>query len=392
MMQSLSEHTSITALLCLRMPEDGQLKPLSQREFRALCHIMESGGKLLSDIITLPEATLLALFHKNVDIARRVIALRRRSAAINELITSWLQRGIWILGDQDQFFPRRLKHRLATSCPPLLFGFGSCEGLDSGGLCIVGSRRSSPEALIFSEKLAERCADENITVISSDMRGVDRMAIQTVLANQGQVKMVLSDRLEKAIEHPRYESAIDNGRMTFITPFAPNVGFSIGNAIRANRYQYALSDITVVAETRRTGGVWKGAEENRKKKWVPAFVRHSDDIPPGNRALMHLGLQPVSFEDIADAENLQRFFLDHQDHGFKRQGEQNNFVEINNSSLFRLFMRQLKTFAVNIRTEAEIAEYFGLEQMQVQAWLRRGEAIGKVRKQKGRDTGWIFQK
>ena len=67
-------------------------------------------------------------------------------------------------------------------------------------------------------------------------------------------------------------------------------------------------------------------------------------------------------------------------------------MEINNSSLFRLFMRQLKTFAVNIRTEAEIAEYFGLEQMQVQAWLRRGEAIGKVRKQKGRDTGWIFQK
>jgi len=55
-------------------------------------------------------------------------------------------------------------------------------------------------------------------------------------------------------------------------------------------------------------------------------------------------------------------------------------------------MKQLKTFAANNRTEAEIAEYFGLEQMQVQAWLRRGEAIGKVRKQKGRDTGWIFQK
>ena len=68
------------------------------------------------------------------------------------------------------------------------------EYLDQGGVCIVGSRDSSKSALNFSATLGCRCAREGMTVISSDMRGVDREAVSSVLNRSGRVVIVLSDK------------------------------------------------------------------------------------------------------------------------------------------------------------------------------------------------------
>ena len=66
---------------------------------------------------------------------------------------NWLlQNGIWVIGERDKEYPSRLLHRLKTSRPPLLFGAGPPDLLNSGGICIVGSRNSPETALNFSSK------------------------------------------------------------------------------------------------------------------------------------------------------------------------------------------------------------------------------------------------
>ena len=88
----------------------------------------------------------------------------------------------------------KLIQRLKKARSPLLFGAGPLDNLDRGGICIVGSRDSPKTALSFSANLGDRCANEGLTVISSDMRGVDREAVTSALEKSGRVIVVLSDR------------------------------------------------------------------------------------------------------------------------------------------------------------------------------------------------------
>ncbi|NUN94341.1 MAG: DNA-processing protein DprA, partial [Verrucomicrobiae bacterium] len=115
-----------------------------------------------------------------------------------------------------------------------------------------------------------RAASEDLVVISSDMRGIDREAISAALAAGGRTVCVLSDSLEKAVVSKRYREPLAAGRATLVTPFTPDTRFTVANAMRANRYQYGLSDAAIIVESRQTGGIWSGADENRKHGWVPA--------------------------------------------------------------------------------------------------------------------------
>ena len=95
------------------------------------------------------------------------------------------------------------------------------------------------------------------------MRGVDREAIGAAGAVGGNIVCVLSDSLEKAVAARRHRKLMEQGNLMVVTPFSPDTRFRVANAIRVNRYQYGLADFAVIVETRRTGGVWLGAEENR---------------------------------------------------------------------------------------------------------------------------------
>ena len=179
MLPTISLNTRTAAILCIKLPGDYSVRPLSQGEFRAASHVMEINKVPTSDMLTLSAAQLTKMFNGEELLCERILSLRDRHHKIENVLKSWSENGIWILGEEDDFYPKRLKDRLTSSRPPLLFGFGPFDSLNDGGLLVVGSRNSSPKAIEFSETLAKRCAKEAITVISSNMRGVDRAAIQT---------------------------------------------------------------------------------------------------------------------------------------------------------------------------------------------------------------------
>jgi predicted Rossmann fold nucleotide-binding protein DprA/Smf involved in DNA uptake len=380
----LSANTKAALLLCGRFGAQFlPVKPLTQSEFHSLDSMLKTSSLTPGSLIDMKHATLCTLCNGQEDMTFRLASLLERTHELDEVREAWSKAGIWVLGETDKGYPSRLRQRLVSARPPLLYGAGPMEYLDQGGVCIVGSRDSSKSALHFSATLGCRCARESMTVISSDMRGVDREAVSSVLNRSGRVVIVLSDRLEKTVAAKRYRDALADGLLAMVTPFSPNAGFSVANAIRVNRYQYALSDVAVVVETRRKGGIWSGADENRNEGWVPAFVRSDQSMSPGNLALLHLGLSPLTQEDIKNVDSLRDFFISHaaSHKGMKAGGAASIGNKRTPLNLYLVFLAEFRTIAVSKpQSETKIIKHFGIERVQVQKWLARAEREGQAEK------------
>jgi predicted Rossmann fold nucleotide-binding protein DprA/Smf involved in DNA uptake len=363
----VNDLTRVTLLLCVR---------LSLSEYHKLVNWLDERSLPLGSLLSPKGRVALSSFPE----AERILSLLRRSSDVDHLLQHWSTMGIWVLAERDPLFPQRLRSRLRSACLPLLFGSGSIELLNLGGLCVVGSRDCGKDALEFATTVGHRAGHENMLVISSDMRGVDRQVLHSTLVGGGRVVCMVCDSLEKAVGSRRYREALATGKACLVTPFTPDTNFAVANAMRANRYQYGLSDAALIVDARHTGGIWSGAEENRKHRWVPAFVRAGSGVSSGNAALLHLGLYPITLDDLKGCHSLAELLIDlvqrpkatverpsHQTHGDGPLGE----------AMFHMFVEEIRRLEPEIRNDEEhLAESFALEVQQIRAWLKRVHSQG----------------
>jgi len=382
----ISTDTRAALLLCGRFGvKRPGIKPLTQSEFHELDRALAARNMRPGNLLGAKPSDLLSSAQGSAFCGERLSLLLGRADELDEALFVWAEAGIWVIGERDEGYPVRLRRRLSSSRPPLLFGAGDMGRLDQGGVCIVGSRDSQKPALHFSTTIGARCAHEGLTVISSDMRGVDREAVKSTLSGKGRALIVLSDRLVKTVTVKRYREALADGFLTMVTPFSPDAGFSVANALRVNRYQYALSDVAVVVETRRKGGIWSGAEENRSEKWVPAFVRTDKTMSSGNQALLHLGLYPLTQNDIETVKSLGDFFISQT----VKYRESSTIPRVSNDKqqdsldLYSVFLAEFQIIAgIQPRNETEIMKHFDIERVQVRKWLQRALMEGSAEKLK----------
>ena len=119
------------------------------------------------------------------------------------------------------------------------------------------------------------------------------------LEKEGGSVGVLANDLARAVVSKKYRNYISSGQLTLITPYGPDAGFSVGNAMGRNKLIYVLSDIAVVVHSGTDGGTWAGAQENLKKDWVPLFVLDAgENTAVGNRQLINAGGHPISIADL----------------------------------------------------------------------------------------------
>lgn len=387
----LSTDATAILLLCGRFGERRPgIKPLTQSEYHDLDGALENQKLTPGSLLDETKRGFLKTEGAGVASPERLMTLLARSDELERALDNWTSAGIWVLSERDRDYPQRLRQRLTSARPPLLFGAGPKEPLDHGGVCIVGSRDSPKPALEFAQALGAQCAREGLSVISSDMRGVDREAISAALAKEGPVISVLSDSLEKTISQRRNRDALASGLLTLATPFSPETRFTVANAMRANKFQYALSDAAVIVETRRKGGIWSGADENRKEGWVPAFVRVGESMSQGNGALLHLGLFPIAMKDVESGDNLRDFFLSyalkHRDLGetaMTNSGMAATTNDIPPLDLYSVFLTKFLSLAAHRpHSEEEIMNLFNIKRSQAREWLGRAVEEGRVKKYK----------
>ncbi|MGD9920152.1 MAG: DNA-processing protein DprA [Pseudorhodoplanes sp.] len=373
--------TKATLLLTSRFNQStAGPRPLSPSEYHNLAQWLDTRGASLADLLK-PNARITLRAYVGAD---RLLALLSRLADAERLIGHCGALGIWALGEREAAFPARLRQRLKTACLPLLFGAGRPEALDQGGICIVGSRDSADEAQDFARATGTRAGSEGLVVISSDMRGIDREAVSAALAAGGRAICVLSDSLEKAVISKRYRDALSANRITLATPFTPDTRFTVANAMRANRYQYGLSDAAIIVETRQTGGIWSGADENRKHGWVPAFVRAGVGTSSGNNALLHLGLLPITRHNVEKSPSLTHFLLERATSQPPLHADMSELPAPSPSisaqiDLYSIFLSELDNVGESIGyAEHAVAAYFGIEPLQARVWLTRARRERRI--------------
>ena len=102
--------------------------------------------------------------------------------------------------------------------------------------------------------------------------------MQGALEGEGTAIGVLADSLLRSATSSRFRNGIMSGSLTLVSPFNPEAGFNVGNAMRRNRYIYCLSDAAVViSSTLDRGGTWNGAIEDLKAAWVPLWVKQTSN-------------------------------------------------------------------------------------------------------------------
>jgi len=77
--------------------------------------------------------------------------------------------------------------------------------------------------------------------------------------------------------------------LALASPFHPEAGFNAGNAMQRNKYIYCLADAALVVHSGTKGGTWNGAVEDLRSRWVPLWIKPTEDRSAGNADLVAQG-------------------------------------------------------------------------------------------------------
>jgi predicted Rossmann fold nucleotide-binding protein DprA/Smf involved in DNA uptake len=141
------------------------------------------------------------------------------------------------------------------------------------------------------------------TLVSGGAKGIDQSAMRGALEAGGKASGVLADSLEKTSMNRDHRNLLIDGQLVLISPYDPNAGFNVGNAMQRNKLIYALADASlVVSSDLNKGGTWAGATEQLNKfRFVPVYVRSTGEMSPGLNALRTKGALPWPNPQDVDA-------------------------------------------------------------------------------------------
>lgn len=287
----LSSNAQATILLTsyFSRPNKDDAKPLTNTEWGKLASWLIEKKLTPAAFIEKDAKTLLDGWEDAKITSERIVELLGRGHSFALAMEKWERAGLWVLTRSDIAYPKRLKSRLKMQAPPVLFGCGNQELLNTSGLAVVGSRKAMPDDLSFTQHIGRNAAHNGVVIISGAAKGIDETSMLASVENGGFAIGVLADSLLKASSSAKWRKGLMEQRAVLISSFYPESSFNVGNAMARNKYIYCLADTSLVVHSGRTGGTISGAKENLKKQWVPMWVKPSDDPGAANSELVNLG-------------------------------------------------------------------------------------------------------
>src|SRR5262245_8724592 len=292
---NLSDRSLALFSLCshLGFGDEPDAKPLSARELNDLEQKLASASFAMSDLFGLTARKIANMVPISPAEAKRLAHLLNRSSELEPELARLQSLGIWVITRFDVDFPIRLNERSRGAASVMLYGAGDPRLLSKRGVAVVGSRSVNAHGLAMAELIGAACARSNFTVYSGNARGVDKTAMNAVIAAGGCAAGLLADSLERAVSVSDVRAALERGQLVLATPYSPYATFSVGMAMARNKMIYALADFAlVIACEAGKGGTWAGAEYELRTGRVPIFAVDSPEAPDGNRRLIELGAHP----------------------------------------------------------------------------------------------------
>ncbi|MDA3822230.1 MAG: DNA-processing protein DprA [Bacteroidales bacterium] len=286
---SLNAQATILLTSYFSRPNKGDAKPLTNTEWGKLASWLIEKKSTPAAFIEKDAKTLLDGWEDAKITSERIVELLSRGHSFALAMEKWERAGLWVLTRSDTAYPKRLKSRLKMQAPPVLFGCGNQDLLNSGGLAVVGSRKAMPDDLSFTQYIGRNAAQNGVMIISGAAKGIDETSMLASVESGGFAIGVMADSLLRASSSAKWRKGLMEQRAVLISSFYPEAGFNVGNAMARNKYIYCLSDSALVVHSGKTGGTVSGAKENLKKQWVPLWVKPTDDTEAANAELVELG-------------------------------------------------------------------------------------------------------
>lgn len=271
-------------------PVKGDPRPLSPTEWGRFALWLKEKETLPEALLGNDPGLLLLGWNDKTVTLDRIRFLLGRGNALALALEKWQRAGLWVLTRSDAEYPNRLKKLLKIDSPPVLFGCGNRNLLNKGGIAVVGSRDATEDDLLFATTLGKEAAAQGYSIVSGGARGIDEAAMQGSLAHEGTTIGILADSLLRSATSAKYRKSLMANNLVLISPFNPEAGFDVGNAMSRNKYIYCLADAAiVVSSTKNKGGTWNGAVENLRQTWVPLWVKTTSSSSSGNAELVRQG-------------------------------------------------------------------------------------------------------
>jgi predicted Rossmann fold nucleotide-binding protein DprA/Smf involved in DNA uptake len=266
---------------------------LSPGEYKRFARLLREMQRQPSDLLS-PDASDLLRACQPVIEEARLQRLLGRGFMLSQAIERWQARAIWVVSRADAIYPRRLKTRLREDAPAVLYGCGDINLLENGGLAVVGSRHADEKLIDYTMAVGRLAARSGKTIVSGGAKGIDQAAMRGALEEGGKVIGVLADSLEKTAMKRDQRNLLMDGQLVLISPYDPNAGFNVGNAMQRKKVIYALADASLVMSSDlNKGGTWTGATEQLDKlKLVPVYVRLTGNDSEGLNVLHEKGAIP----------------------------------------------------------------------------------------------------
>ena len=385
--------------------------PLKLRELNDLEKRLADIGQSVLDLTSPGSDALLNELGESWD-QGRMRGLLGRGIKMSLAIEKWQRSAIWVLCREDEGYPKLFKDRMCDSAPPIIYGCGDTDLLDTDCIAVVGSRRADGKILEFARTVGRQSVDADFTVVSGGARGIDQAAMGGVLDAGGFAIAVLANGLSNAAIASENRMPISEDQLLMVSPFDPGAGFTVGNAMGRNKLIFALSNAGLVAETDyEKGGTWAGATEQLKRlKFVPMFVRSTGTPSQGLDELKKLGAREWADPNDPDAvhaifeeirlggfdepavdlpsltEDPQQFamVMDHgEPFGLDKDQSAKDEVESDPSeALFADVRRHILTALKTPKSGDEVATRLKLKKGQADQWLARLVDEGAVTKHK----------
>jgi len=270
---------------------------LTGRLYEKNCLVLEilcNQKMSLEDFFNLPAIDMKAIFKLSDTVIESIQGIIAQIPSLAFEVESLYKQGIEMIALNDQAYPGNIKKLLKKHAPMLLYVKGDKALLNEKIAAVVGSRDVSEKGILFTRNVTGKCVGNSFVISSGYARGVDKIALETALENDGKsIAVIPQGILTFKSDLKKLYARIIEGRVLVMSAFPPNAPWTVGRAMERNKYIYGLAERIYVAETGSNGGTWSGAVEGLKAK-QDIFVRCAEQGEKcANNKLIALGAVPV---------------------------------------------------------------------------------------------------